>query len=137
MHSIHSMTGKTVSRYHIVGPLRDEEYPSNYRAEDIESGQPVALKFLPPKWPISAHKAIPRDYLRANPNAQQKYAELKCSLADNFRDDREAYTEAKGIFIKSIETAFERSERRSKLFPRTGLADSCTDRINSLPFKNK
>lgn len=56
---MHSMTGKTVSRYHIVGPLRDEEYPSNYRAEDIESGQPVALKFLPPKWPISAHKAIP------------------------------------------------------------------------------
>jgi GrpB-like predicted nucleotidyltransferase (UPF0157 family) len=44
-----------------------------------------------------------RDYLRANPNAVQKYAELKRSLADKFRDDREAYTEAKSTFIKSIE----------------------------------
>ena len=44
-----------------------------------------------------------RDYLRTNPDAAHKYAELKRSLAEQFRDDREAYTEAKSAFIKSIE----------------------------------
>ena len=44
-----------------------------------------------------------RDYLRANPSAASKYAKLKRALAEKFRDDRGAYTEAKNDFIKSIE----------------------------------
>jgi len=44
-----------------------------------------------------------RDHLRANPNAAHEYAKLKRELAEQFRNDREAYTEAKSDFIKSVE----------------------------------
>ncbi len=40
-----------------------------------------------------------RDYLRAHPDAAARYAELKRSLAEQYRDDRHGYTEAKGPFI--------------------------------------
>jgi GrpB-like predicted nucleotidyltransferase (UPF0157 family) len=43
-----------------------------------------------------------RDHLRANPEDARQYAELKRGLASRFRDDRHAYTEAKGLFIRSI-----------------------------------
>jgi GrpB-like predicted nucleotidyltransferase (UPF0157 family) len=41
-----------------------------------------------------------RDVLRADPALAQEYAILKQHLAAHFIDDREAYTEAKGPFIK-------------------------------------
>lgn len=51
-----------------------------------------------------------RDYLRANPDAAQQYAELKFALAEKFRNDRPGYTEAKTEFIRNIE-AIARDER--------------------------
>jgi GrpB-like predicted nucleotidyltransferase (UPF0157 family) len=47
-----------------------------------------------------------RDLLRADPQLAGEYAALKRGLAERHRDDREAYTEAKGAFIRS---ALERS----------------------------
>ncbi len=44
-----------------------------------------------------------RDYLRTHPEAALEYAELKRVLAEKYRDDREAYNEAKSDFVKSIE----------------------------------
>ncbi len=44
-----------------------------------------------------------RDYLRAHPDAAREYAELKRALAEKFRNEREAYTEAKTDFVKSIQ----------------------------------
>ena len=44
-----------------------------------------------------------RDYLRAHADAARAYAGLKRALAERFSNDREAYTEAKSGFIKSIE----------------------------------
>jgi GrpB-like predicted nucleotidyltransferase (UPF0157 family) len=41
-----------------------------------------------------------RDRLRAEPQLAQEYVELKRDLAARFEDDREAYTEAKGDFIR-------------------------------------
>jgi GrpB-like predicted nucleotidyltransferase (UPF0157 family) len=41
-----------------------------------------------------------RDLLRADPRAASEYVALKRRLADRFADDREAYTEAKGAFIR-------------------------------------
>ena len=61
------------------------------------------LHMYPYGHPETVRLLLFRDYLRANPNAVQKYAELKRALADKFRDDREAYTEAKSTYIKSIE----------------------------------
>jgi len=42
-----------------------------------------------------------RDYVRVHPEVAARYAELKRDLAQRYRDDREAYTEAKGPFIWS------------------------------------
>jgi GrpB-like predicted nucleotidyltransferase (UPF0157 family) len=43
-----------------------------------------------------------RDHLRAHPEAAAEYAALKRELAERFEHDREAYTEAKSEFIRSI-----------------------------------
>lgn len=43
-----------------------------------------------------------RDRLRKDPAARAEYAALKEELARRFRDDREAYTEAKGDLIRRI-----------------------------------
>jgi len=40
-----------------------------------------------------------RDYLRVHPAASAAYAALKRSLAARYRDDRHAYTDAKGDFF--------------------------------------
>lgn len=43
-----------------------------------------------------------RELLRADPALAGRYATLKRALAKRYRDDREAFTEAKGEFIRSI-----------------------------------
>ena len=43
-----------------------------------------------------------RDRLRAGPQVASSYAALKRELAERHRDDREAYTEAKGAFVSAI-----------------------------------
>lgn len=42
-----------------------------------------------------------RDLLRADPRLTADYAALKRRLVERYRDDREAYTEAKGGFIQA------------------------------------
>ncbi len=43
-----------------------------------------------------------RDHLRENPETARAYARLKHGLADQYRDDREAYTAAKSDFVREI-----------------------------------
>lgn len=43
-----------------------------------------------------------RDYLRGHPDEAKAYEDLKKKLALEFRDDREAYTDAKTDFVKTI-----------------------------------
>ncbi len=43
-----------------------------------------------------------RDYLRNHPDAADEYVRLKQELAVRFRNDRDAYTEAKGGWIRRI-----------------------------------
>lgn len=42
-----------------------------------------------------------RDRLRADPGLAEDYVALKRQLAERHRDDREAYTDAKGAFIRA------------------------------------
>ena len=42
-----------------------------------------------------------RDYLRRNPHKADEYAALKQALQKRFEHDRDAYTEAKGEFIRT------------------------------------
>jgi GrpB-like predicted nucleotidyltransferase (UPF0157 family) len=43
-----------------------------------------------------------RDYLRMHTSVAEEYAHLKRDLAERYRDDREAYTDGKGEFVKRI-----------------------------------
>jgi len=43
-----------------------------------------------------------RNYLRNRPEARDQYSALKKSLAARFKDNREAYTEAKTAFIENV-----------------------------------
>jgi GrpB-like predicted nucleotidyltransferase (UPF0157 family) len=43
-----------------------------------------------------------RDYLRVHPEAAARYAALKRELAQSYRDDREAYTQAKTAFVRQV-----------------------------------
>lgn len=62
------------------------------------------------------HELYFRDYLYAHPETAHDYGELKKSLREKFEYDREAYTEAKTDFIRSI-TAKARKELGSKYKP--------------------
>jgi GrpB-like predicted nucleotidyltransferase (UPF0157 family) len=43
-----------------------------------------------------------RDYLREHPNDARAYTTLKYALAEKYREQRESYTDAKGLFIWEI-----------------------------------
>ncbi|CAH1222161.1 hypothetical protein PAECIP111891_05298 [Paenibacillus allorhizoplanae] len=43
-----------------------------------------------------------RDYLRIHPEDAKQYGDLKLELAQRFQNDRLAYTEAKGEFVREI-----------------------------------
>jgi len=51
-----------------------------------------------------------RDFLRAHPQAAGEYHRLKKELAAKYRLNREAYTEAKTLFIESIVAKASRSK---------------------------
>jgi len=52
-----------------------------------------------PRW---SEQVVFRDALRADPALAQRYTTLKQSLATRYADDREAYTAAKGNFIRAV-----------------------------------
>lgn len=43
-----------------------------------------------------------RDYLRSHPVDVNKYSQLKQNLAEQFRNDRSGYTNAKSDFVREI-----------------------------------
>jgi GrpB-like predicted nucleotidyltransferase (UPF0157 family) len=43
-----------------------------------------------------------RDVLRTHPDVAREYAALKRRLAREFENDREAFTDAKGDFVRSV-----------------------------------
>ena len=43
-----------------------------------------------------------RDYLRKHPETARLYEELKYALAEQYRNDREGYTDAKSEFVREI-----------------------------------
>ena len=43
-----------------------------------------------------------RDYLRTHPEVAEQYLQQKCKSAEQFRDDRAAYTKSKSEFIAAV-----------------------------------
>lgn len=60
------------------------------------------LQLIQPDHPRFAALLRFRDRLRAEPETAEAYARLKCRLAAEHRDDREAYTEAKTAFVAEV-----------------------------------
>jgi GrpB-like predicted nucleotidyltransferase (UPF0157 family) len=63
--------------------------------------------------PLLRHLCF-RDWLRVHPDDAAAYAALKNGLAERFRDDREAYTDAKSPFIQEILRKAQRSLRKAQ-----------------------
>ena len=62
-----------------------------------------------------------RDYLRHRPEVAEEYGRLKQRLSADFHDNRVAYTEAKGDFIRQVtETARQCYGRPAIAVSRTG-----------------
>lgn len=91
-----------------------ESFGCSYWREDTIPARLYFVKGLPPNGPRSHHihfverqsefwrtHLLFRDYLRTHSEAAQNYAALKRDLALQYRDDREAYTDAKAAFIQA------------------------------------
>ncbi len=60
------------------------------------------LHLIEPSHPEFAARLAFRDYLREHPDTAAEYAALKQRLAAQHREDREAYTDAKAEFVRSV-----------------------------------
>ena len=60
------------------------------------------LHLVPMQSPLWSDRLVFRNYLRSSAAAAEEYAALKTQLASRYRLDREAYTNAKGEFVRSI-----------------------------------
>lgn len=77
------------------------DYPQNLERRFFRKGTPRAYH-LHIVAAGSAMRADPldfRDALRADPQLREQYAQLKRTLADEFRHDRASYSQRKGAFI--------------------------------------
>lgn len=71
--------------------------------------------FTTPENPEVERHLIFRDYLRAHPETARDYAQLKYALAERFRNDRAAYTDAKTDFVNEV---IERARAEKTASPR-------------------
>ena len=107
------VTDLEAAKTRLVAPLEAAGY--TYRDRGPDTDRLFFVKGLPPSAPHRTHhlhimeegpgalKHLAfRDYLRDHPEEAGRYAALKQDLATRFRDDREAYTEAKGGYIEEI-----------------------------------
>ena len=60
------------------------------------------LHMIPTSHPEFRSRLAFRDYLKSRPEDLVKYEQLKKKLAEEFKNDREAYTDAKTKFVKEI-----------------------------------
>ena len=107
------VTDLEAAKTRLVAPLEAAGYA--WWDENPDTDRLFFVKGLPPSAPRRTHhlhimeegpgalKHLAfRDYLRDHPEEAGRYAALKQDLATRFRDDREAYTEAKGGYIEEI-----------------------------------
>ncbi len=86
----------------------------SYWGDDPRKDGYYLVKGLPPNGPRTFHihiteigserwgRLLFRDYLIKHPEEVREYEKLKLNLAEKYKNDREAYTEAKGEYVKSV-----------------------------------
>ena len=85
-----------VQRYESEMPFR------RYLHRKIEGVHTHHLHMVEPQTQFYRSQLAFRDYLRQHPQACREYADLKLALAERYRNDRVAYTDAKSDFINAI-----------------------------------
>lgn len=80
------------------------------------SNKPARHLYVTPDDSAELHRQILfRDYLRANPEVAKQYGELKKKTAEQYRNDRVAYTDAKtGFIVDVIQKAMPHRDRAGK-----------------------
>jgi GrpB-like predicted nucleotidyltransferase (UPF0157 family) len=81
------------------------------------------LHLVPVASPLWTDRLTFRDHLRSSGAAAAEYAALKHALAQQHRFDREAYTEAKGSFVRSILERARRAEAGTSVVDGRQAAD--------------
>ena len=66
------------------------------------AGEPLHLYVCSVDTPNLHNHLLFRDYLRQHPETAEAYGHLKNELARTHRNDRDAYTEAKTVFIRGV-----------------------------------
>ncbi|MBC7807745.1 MAG: GrpB family protein [Akkermansiaceae bacterium] len=111
------------ARRHLIPAIETLGY--SYWRDDPNPAKLYAVKGLPPNGPRTHHLHIVephstiweqllfRDYLRTHPDEAAAYAVLKKSLAETFRNDREAYTDGKAEYISRIMMHARNDSRRN------------------------
>ena len=78
------------------------EIPGRYYFDHVEGSLVQHVHMVVTGSDFWTRAVLFRDYLRAHPDVAQEYSTLKYSLAERYRNDRVAYTEAKSDFIEGV-----------------------------------
>ncbi|MDJ0591536.1 MAG: GrpB family protein [Pleurocapsa sp. MO_226.B13] len=107
------------ARQAVISPLESLGYA--YWSDNPDPQRMFFVKGLPPNSPRTHHvhlvepdsilweRLLFRDYLRQHPDEATHYARLKQQLARGFSNNREAYTQGKTEYIKSVMDKAKRS----------------------------
>jgi GrpB-like predicted nucleotidyltransferase (UPF0157 family) len=84
-------------------PEHEDVFPERRYLHRIVEGQHTHhLHIVEPGSEFYRVQLLFRDHLRAHPQVAAEYAALKVRLAEQYRLDREAYTDSKSAFIQNI-----------------------------------
>jgi GrpB-like predicted nucleotidyltransferase (UPF0157 family) len=96
-----------------VSPMESLGYA--FWADNPKRDRLFFVKGLPPSAPRRTHhvhmtefggemwmRLLFRDYLRIHPEEAARYGALKLELKERYKDDREAYTDAKSAYVEEI-----------------------------------
>jgi len=98
-----------------VAVSRMESLGYTFWADNPKRDRLFFVKGLPPRAPHRTHhvhmtepgsemwgRLLFRDYLRMHPEEAARYGALKFELMERYRDNREAYTDAKSAYVEEI-----------------------------------
>jgi XTP/dITP diphosphohydrolase len=86
--------------WHFTPPELDQRPYRRFFIKVVDNTRAIHLQFLLPGSPHRTDQIRFRDLLKTSPVLKTAYAELKQKIAEQYKEDREAYTKAKTTFVK-------------------------------------
>ena len=121
-----------------LAPLNYENFPHrpdvmHWFCKPSPARRTHHLHLVPVQSALWAERVLFRDYLRSSSATAAEYAALKVALAVRHQFDREAYTEAKGAFVRSIlDRAHGQTERPASSKPIPSYVDFGCNRMKKI-----